>query len=245
MTDQTDIAKIAEAAAEGSKFGTQVVKTTEKILSGIAKILGEPAEDAAGIIGDRLKFFRWERQLRYIVRSNEILTERGVRETRAVPPKFALPIITHASVEEDDKLQDLWAMLTANAMDPDFKLELRYAYLEIIKSLNPLDVKILNLFYSTLLGDPNINWNNITEYHLRKEQLQEALSISDSDYQVSMFNLFRVQCMAPAVLKATNIILGNNENPSIYKGIDAVTMTPLGVGFVKACIVDGKENNKR
>lgn len=241
MADQMDITSVAEVAAEAAKFGTQTVKTTEKILKGLSKILGEPAQDAAGIIGDKLKYLRWERQLRYTDKVNELLEEMGVTDTKAVSPKFALPIITNASLEEDDNLQDLWAKLTANAMDPNFPLELRYAYLEIIKSLNPLDVKMLNLFFSVLAQDSNVDWDQITNYNFDKKQICTKLSISDSDYQISMFNLFRVQCMAPAVLKATNIILANNENPSIYKGIDVVTMTPLGINFVKTCISNRKD----
>ncbi len=50
MANQTDITKVVEAAAESAKFGTQAVRTTEKILRGLAKVLGEPAKDAAGII---------------------------------------------------------------------------------------------------------------------------------------------------------------------------------------------------
>lgn len=235
MADQTDITKVAEAAAEGAKFGTQTVKTTEKILRGLAKILGEPAQDAAEIIGDRLKFLRWKRQLRYMDKYNQILDERRITKIKAIPPKFALPIITHASLEENDELQDLWARLTANAMDPNFALELCYAFLEIIKSLSPLDVKMLSFFYSALLKDPNVKLDLVTDYSLTKEQICSGVGINENDYGVSVYNLFRVQCLAPAVKVATGIMFGD-EPSTVFKGSKAVTMTPLGVNFVKACI---------
>lgn len=237
MTDQTDITKIAEAAAEVSKLGTQAVKTSEKILRGFAKILGEPAKDAAGLIGDSLKFLRWERQLRYVDRYNKILEERGIVHFKAVPPKFALPMISQASLEENDELQDLWARLTANAMDPNFKLELRYAYIEIIKSLNPLDVKMLGFFYEALKKDPIFKEELVTDYSLKKEQICAGLGVSENEYNLSVYNLFRVQCLAPAVMESTRIMFGG-EPTTIFKGAKAITMTPLGVNFVKACIED-------
>ncbi len=237
MADQNDITKIAEAAAEGAKFGTQTLQTTEKILKGIVKILDEPAKDAVGIIGDSLKFFRWERQLRFFERYDEILKAKGIIHTKSIPPKFALPIITQASLEEDDELQDLWARLTVNAMDPNFKLELRYAYLEVIKSLSPLDVKMLDFFFEALKKDPSVKLEQVTDYSLKKEQIITGLGISENDYNLSIYNLFRVQCLAPAVMESTSIMFGG-EPTTIFKGSKAVTMTPLGVNFVKACVED-------
>ena len=37
-------------------------------------------------------------------------------------------MVENASLEEDDKLQDLWNKLIANAMDPNFTDEIRYSY---------------------------------------------------------------------------------------------------------------------
>src|SRR5258708_1288152 len=144
-------------------------------------------------------------------------------------------MITQASLEEEDELQDLWARLTANAMDPNFKLELRYAYLEIIKSLNPLDVKMLSFFYDALKKDPNVKFEQVTDYSLKKEQICTGLGISENEYNLSIYNLFRVQCLAPAVMESTGIMFGE-EPTTIFKGAKAVTMTPLGVNLVKACI---------
>lgn len=232
--DDKKVEEVAKAVAAASKFGTQTVKTTEKILAFAAKVFKEPAEQTAGIIGDRLRLFRWERQLAYSDKVNAILTDRGVSETRAVPPKFALPILENASLEEDDNLQKIWARLLANAMDPKFSPALRMSYIEIIKSLAPLDVKMLKVFYDTLKADKSINWDNILDYSLKKEQICTILNISSHEYEVSVFNLFRAQCLAPAILTG-GVSLGD-EPLTVYKGSKAVTMTPLGVDFVKSCI---------
>jgi hypothetical protein len=44
-----------------------------------------------------------------------------------------------------------------------------------------------------------------------------------------------MQCIGPAILKSTGIIMGD-EPTTIYKGVDSVVLTPLGVRFVEACI---------
>lgn len=235
-----DIGEISKAAAETAKFGTQAVVTTERILIGLQRMLGGPASDIMGLIGDKLKFARWQRQVRFFERANEILEELDVENTRVVPPKFALPIITHASLEEEDDLQDIWARLTANAMDPTFDDEIRYAYIEIIQGLNPVDVRILNGAYNSLAKEDEMDWAEVTKYHLSKADVCSVLGIDDEEYQLSMYNLFRVQCMTPAWLTVEQIILGD-ERLSIQKGVDVVTMTPLGVSFVRACIANRKK----
>jgi hypothetical protein len=55
--------------------------------------------------------------------------------TRPLPPNFVLPLLTAAVVEEDDELQDTWARLLANAGDAATEMELRTAYVEILKGM--------------------------------------------------------------------------------------------------------------
>lgn len=226
--------EVAKAAAEAAKFGTKALDTTEKLASFASRVFKEPIEEAVGIVGDRLKFMRWQRLVRLADKVSQILKDRGINDTRAVLPKLALPIFENASLEENDELHDLWAKLLANSMDPNFDKEIRYAYLEIIKSLSPLDVKNLSIFYNTL-NKENIDWNKITESWIPKEEICKTLKISQEQYAISMYNLFRVQCLAPAILKHKGALLGD-EPLTIYKGIDGVVMTPLGRNFIEACI---------
>jgi Abortive infection alpha len=231
MSESTEIAK---AAAETAKFGTKALDVTEKLMTFLGKVFKEPLDQVSGIVSDRLKFFRWQRQVRMAEEAEKILKSRGTQETRAVPPKLALPLIEAASLEEDDDLQNLWAKLLANAMDPNFKSELRYTYIDILKSLTPLDVKILMEFYGVLKNDKKVEFSKINQYSLKKENFTSGLKISDEDYYISMYNLFRVQCLCPAIL--TGGISMGSEPVTIYKGAEQVTFTHLGLKLVEATI---------
>jgi len=229
----TEVEEVAKATAEASKFGTKALETTEKLGKFVAKVFKEPIKDAVGIIGDRLKFMRWERQVQLADRVEEILSERKVRNTRAVPPKLALPILENASLEESDELQELWAKLLANSMDPSFTEEIRYTYVEIIKSLTSLDVKILYTVY-ILLCDEKVDWDNIDKHPITKEKIFNELSTSREDYELSVYNLFRVQCLTSDVV-SEYVVVTRSEYRS-EKVTDRVIMTPLGKYFVEACI---------
>ena len=94
----------------------------------------------------------------------------------------------------------------------------------VIKNITGIDARILNNFYEILKR----------EGHLKKEQIMQMVEIDAPTYQVSIFNLMRIQCIGPAILKG-GISLGD-ERVTIYKGADAVVLTPLGVKFVEACL---------
>jgi len=228
-----EVDEISKALSETAKFGTVSVETTKKMLSFLAKVFQEPIDTTVGIIGDKLKFIRWQRQVRMVDEINRILQRRGIDKTRPISPKFAIPMLEQASLEEDDSLQDIWNKLIANNLDPDFKSEIRYSYIEIIKSLNILDAKILAAMYDALLHQGK-DLSKITEHTFTKENIAEILNVPGDECIVSIYNLFRVQCLAPAILKAGAFF--GEEPITIFKGADVVTVTPLGLAFVEACI---------
>jgi hypothetical protein len=232
----SDIEEIAKAVQKASDLGIKAFETSEKVGGFFAQVFKEPITEVAGILTDRLKFSRWNRLVEMQGQINEILTSRGITDTRPVIPKLALPILEEASLEDDSNLQQLWNHLLANSMDPSFLGDLRLGFVEMIKGLSALDAQILNFFYTVLKRESRLApLEGVIQYSLKKEQIMQALNISEADYQVSAFNLMRIQCIAPAVIKATGISFGD-EPTTIYKGIDAVTLTPLGVRFAQACM---------
>jgi len=140
------------------------------------------------------------------------------------------------SLEEDKTLQQLWNELLANAMDPQFNGELRYGFIEIIKNITGVEVAILSNFYDILKSEGRTNdLTTVAHWHLKKEQIMRIVGIDEVTYQLSIYNLMRMQCIGPAVLKSEGMRMGT-EPATIYKGVDSVVLTPLGVKFIEACI---------
>ncbi len=233
MSDAEEIAKAVQSVA---KFGDRALETSQKVGGFFARVFKEPIQEVSGMVTDKLRFVRWRRLVAMSDEVNGILTARGVQDTRAVAPKLALPILEEASLEEDSKLQHLWNHLLANAMDPKFNGELRYGFIEMIKSITGIEAAILNMFYEILEREGHTaDLTTITQYHLKKEQIMSMVGIDGPTYQVSIYNLMRMQCIGPAIITSKGIMLGD-EPSTIYKGTDAVVLTPLGVKFVEACI---------
>jgi len=227
--------EIAKAIQETAKLGEKGLEIADKAGSFFAKVFREPIDEVSGMITDKMRFIRWKRMVQMSDEVNKILEDKKVHTTRAVPPKIALPLIEEASLEEDPNLQHLWNHLLANAMNPEFNGEIRYGFLEMIKEITGIEAVLLNNFYEILNKEGKLRpLSSIYDYLLKKEQIMQFLQISTDDYAIAANNLMRMQLIAPAIMKGGASM--GSEPLTIYKGIDAVTLTPLGVKFVEACI---------
>lgn len=72
---------------------------------------------------------------------------------KAIPPRFFLPAVNAASLEDDPALQKQWAALLANAANPNFESDILLAFSEILRELTPTEAKFLSLVYDQVLED--------------------------------------------------------------------------------------------
>lgn len=232
----TETEEIAKAIQESAKLGQKGLETAEKLAGFFAKVFKSPLEEISGMVTDKLRFVRWKRLIAMSDEVDQILKEKGISEIRAVPPKLALPILEDASLEEDPGIQYLWNHLLANAMNPEFNSDIRYGFIDMIKGITAKEAQLLNNFYTALQRENKLRpLSKLYDYSITKEQLIKILSISPDDYAVSANNLMRMQLVGPAVIKGA-LAINNNEPLTAYKGVDSLTMTPLGILFVEACI---------
>ena len=140
---------------EEAKAVQEVFKTTGKAIDAgrevggfLSRFVAGPLDQCMGIVEDKLKYLRWERQERLMDKANKFLAERGLSEpTRPVPLQIAIPVMQGGSLEENDDLQDRWAALLVNAADASFTHEIRRAYVSILEDLTPLDAQVLDKIY--------------------------------------------------------------------------------------------------
>lgn len=228
--------EIAKAIQETAKLGAKGLDIADKAGGFFAKVFKEPVDEISGMITDKLRFVRWRRMVQMSDEVNKILDAKKISETRAVPPKIALPIIEEASLEDDPDIQNLWNHLLSNAMDPNFNDEIRYGFIDMIKGITGLEAKLLHFFYEEFRKINKIRpLCDLPKYRIYKERIISDLKIPLEKYVVSAHNLIRLQLLAPAIIINKGMSYGS-EPFTIYKGIDAVSLTALGVKFVEACI---------
>lgn len=230
---------------------------TDTIISGIIVSALSPSVNKVGkFVVDQVPvlakdyFFLWQRKNAEVVgnRVRRILQERGYSEAellRIPSPKFACNFVQGASVEDDPKLQELWASLLANALDPNFNEELHAAYFSIIKDLSSLDVRVIRELqiqsshkprYTFGDGWPEIDY--ITEF-------ATELNEDKNNIDVSFENLFRLRIVDNK--NSVNVVASSHPNMQGEKRKTESALhnrypyfTSLGLAFIKACVNETK-----
>lgn len=237
-----EVKETAKAVQETAKAARSGIEATQALGRFVSRITTEPLETVMGILNDKLQFVRWERKLRLADRGRELLQQRGVQgPLRPIPYKLALPIVEHASLEDDDELQDLWANLLASAVDPKFDGLIRAAYIDIIRQLEVVDVHLLNVVYESYKAwlDAEQRTAIHKDYYfspinhgVSKADITDTLGISFSAYENSVDNLMRVRCLASY---KDDEPINKYRTATVDYRYEFVCITSLGVGFVETC----------
>ncbi|WP_162559899.1 hypothetical protein [Methylobacterium radiodurans] len=110
----------AKAVQEIAKASGKAIDASREAGGFIARFIEGPFAIASDIVQDRLRYARWERQQRLMVRAKEFLQEAGLTEpSRRLALNIAVPLLEAASLEENDELQDTWAKILVNAANAD------------------------------------------------------------------------------------------------------------------------------
>lgn len=230
MSEELEVMKeSAIATQEVAKTTGKAIEASEKFGGFMAKYFSGTLEQGIGIFEDKLKYMRWERQLRLMDKVNEVLKNRGIQEPfKPIPLKLAIPLFEAASLEDDDYLQNLWSNLLVNASDSQSTFELQRSYIEILGQLTPLEAKILEKLYS-LSYEEALHKGIITadlpdgvEIVNEKEKDRKYIEPS-SEVTLALANLARLGCLSSAKT------LGGGESFTF------VNPTYLGKNFVDSC----------
>lgn len=225
----SEIEETAKAAQEIAKTTGKAIEAGEKFGRFISKYIGGPLEQGIGIFEDKLKYMRWERQLRLMQRANELLTTLGISgPTRAIPAKLAIPLLQAASLEDDDYLQDMWVKLLVNAADGYSGIDLKRTYIDILERLSPFEANLLEKLYK-------LPFEEAHAYGIRTDGLPDEVSVgyangSHKDWEEpsdeikkALVNLAFIGCISPI------LAMGGGFHYS------HVNPTYIGKYFVDAC----------
>jgi hypothetical protein len=86
--------------------------------------------------------YNYERLTTLLHNAERKLEKRGVKITRVVPPKIALPLLEHATMEHEDDLHELWENLLVSALGPSEE-EVKHRYVSVLSELTEKDARAL------------------------------------------------------------------------------------------------------
>lgn len=213
---------------------TEIIKKGMDMTKSMGEFLAPFIEGSltqvTGMVEDKLKYMRWERQVRFIERSNEKMKMLGITEVeKPLPLKFAIPIFQGASLEENDNLQDLWSNLLINSV-ANKKIEIKRVYMDILERISPLEATIIQKVYTFPFKENQhmgLATNCLPEYiyiYERNGKRDDKVpDLDNEDVELALMNLSRIGCISPTKS------IGGGELFSM------INMTLLGYKFYESC----------
>lgn len=145
--------------------------------------------DKVWIKQDNMKFKRWENTLNLLVSAKKI-TDLTQKELLEPPLKISVPLIESASLEDEEELQEKWAILLANSLTCEKNI--KPIYIEILKQLSSIEVKILDKLYSDYMTLLNRNKIKIEE----KNSLMHSNKLTEEEnnkLKIELYNLEHIE----------------------------------------------------
>ena len=210
MVDEIEaVTETAKAVQEVAKTGRALIEPGTDLASYVARVLGTVPEDVVGfLIGDPLRELR-QHTLTGILRAVfEKLRKRGVETAKPIRPGPGKEAFEAASLETDETLQDMWAELLANAMDPNKDTSLQRVFIETLKQFEPIEALVLQKIAQSE-----------REAGLDVLRLREALTMRETQVFVTVDRLVDLEVLR---------IKGSGP-ARIF------TPTPLGTELILAC----------
>jgi hypothetical protein len=156
MSDESDaLRESAKAAQEIAKAAGTAIDATKSLGGWFDRIFGRAIEESVGQIWtDRIAarrveaaIYDWQRLLTLRNNVEKKLRAKGIETTRLIPPKIALPLLEHATMENEEDLHILWENLLATALDPNEE-EIKRTYISVLGELTAKDAHALRLMYA-------------------------------------------------------------------------------------------------
>ena len=166
----------------------------------ISTYISGPLEQVSGLLEDRLRYVRWERQQRLMMKAEEFRIQQGLPlPDKPLPLKNAVPLLFNATLEEDDSLQDMWARLLINGTNKFTGITIERSFIEILAQISYLEARILQAIYELPFEKTQhtgIVTENLPEYAVIAEDTPATkYKEPTDDVKLALANLTRLGCI--------------------------------------------------
>ncbi|WP_295793696.1 Abi-alpha family protein [Mucilaginibacter sp.] len=108
------------------------------------KLIMPSIEEAGLLIKDQVTYFKFKNQIR-ILNKSKVYCEKAGISTKAISLKLLCPLLENAALEEDEYLQDKWAILLGNLVDSEQNIE-NHVFPYILSQLSSSEFQKVNDF---------------------------------------------------------------------------------------------------
>jgi hypothetical protein len=195
----TEVAKAHQEQQKTIQMGLELVGRAGTFLGGV---FGPASQELGHLFGDQMKYWRFKNAVNILEKAQAYVEKRGLKPEQVKALRFGdgLLLLEASSLEEEETVQDLWARLMANAVDPSSPVRPEKMYIDILKSLSGREVVFLNLLAKIEASEKaRVSYDQLAA--LQREISDLAATqwrcFPKAERNASIQNLVRLRCVAP------------------------------------------------
>jgi len=101
---------------------TVLEKGIDLAKSFLEKLISPPIEETGLLLKEKAMFWRFKNQIKTINKAREYCMKHNIAP-KEISLKLLCPLLNNAGLEEDDTLQDKWAILLSNMVDSEQNIQ--------------------------------------------------------------------------------------------------------------------------
>lgn len=106
------------------------------------RVIGPAADEVGLLLRDSVAFWKFKNQVRILQKARDYCGKRGI-EPAEVSLKLLCPLLEHAALEEEEELQDRWAILLGNLVDSEQNIE-NHVFPYVLSQISLTEFNFLN-----------------------------------------------------------------------------------------------------
>lgn len=146
------------------------------------KLIMPAVEETGLLIREKVTYWKFKNQVKILNKANAYCEKNGI-EPKTVSLKLLCPLLENASLEEDEILQDKWAILLSNLVDSSQNIE-NHVFPYILGQISTNEYLFLEQVYISKLNRVDRLTKEIEKFIANKPKLEQEL-----DNEIEAFDL--------------------------------------------------------
>lgn len=195
------------------------------LVSFLKKLTGPALNEFSQYLGDNVRYWRFKNQVNILTKASQYLDKKGLSPSQ-VELKVLVPLLESCSLETDERLQDMWANLLANAASSENRFNSYSIYVELLKGLSTNEAHLLMWMFERVRPEFSLD-----QSFIRKVQINAEFTFTDVEFEILLDNLSRLRLVEIQMQSSKGGLFSGRFN----KKSDFICMTRLGYEMVKKC----------
>ena len=192
----SELEETAKATQEVAKTTNTAIDATRDFGNYMSKFFTRPLEQVSELITDKLKYYTWSNKVNLMQKAQGKMDKLGFSVQHTIPLKLGIPLLEVASLEEDDRLQELWANLLVNSST---RFSLERSYISVLEQLSAVEAEILLKIYDDISDSIE---DDDFRFIINPEDIfidLSASNISKLNFNLALSNLKRLDCIGHVI----------------------------------------------